>query len=53
MHAVFTSSPVYTVALATLRTSELGFGNMMNKRIVPCNTLQDPEVNKSFDFLRN
>ena len=25
-------------------SERLGFANMMNKRVVPCNTLQDPKV---------
>ena len=38
------------VKLGQNESERLGFANMRNKRVVPCNPLQDQKWNKSFGF---
>ena len=40
----------WRVKLGLNESERLGFANMMNKRVVPCNALQDPEVEQVIRF---
>ena len=40
----------WRVKLGLNDSERLGFANMMNKRVVPCNALQDPEVEQVIRF---